>query len=66
MANGKAEKIETWLATTRRKYGISKTDQPWTERPMEFSQVAKWKIKRSLDKESRMIRKREFGQQITQ
>jgi hypothetical protein len=66
MVNGKAEKIETWLAATRRQYGIPKTDQPWTELPMEFSQVTKWKIKRSLDKESRMIRKKEFGQQIVQ
>jgi hypothetical protein len=66
MVDGKAEKIETWLAATRRQYGIPKTDQPWTEWPLEFSQVTKWKIKRSFDKESRMIRKKEFGRQIVQ
>lgn len=66
MVNGKAEKIDDWFAATRRQYGIPKTDQRWTEWPMEFSQVTKWKIKRSFDKESRMIRKRGFGRQIVQ
>jgi hypothetical protein len=66
MVNGKAEKIEDWFTAARRQYGIPKTDQPWTEWPMEFSQVTKWKIKRSFDKESRMIRKKGLGRQIIQ